>query len=144
MPLRAPVPLRAQLPADGVLAGPRGLLAIELQVVRLELVLLVLVLYLLARERNLAAGLVGDAEVLDQLVAFVFVERGLVGDKHPVGALELLRVEDLVVDLRRVIDDDQDLRLWVEVGARTDRELIHLEAPRVAHGAFIPTRSTRC
>src|SRR5947208_2779814 len=71
-------------------SGPAraGLLAIELQVVGLELVLLLLLVFLLARERNLAAGLVGDAEVLDQFVALVFIERGLVGDQHPVGALE--------------------------------------------------------
>ena len=46
--------------------------------------------------------------------------------------------EDLVVDLGRVVDDDHDLGLGVEVGARAERQLVELEAARVGHRAFIP------
>jgi hypothetical protein len=41
---------------------------------------------------------IGGLEALEQLVAAGLVHRHLVGDQHPVGALELLQVEDLPVD----------------------------------------------
>ena len=44
-------------------------------------------------------------EGLEQLVAPGLVDRHLVGDQHPVGALELLQVEDLAVDRGRVVHD---------------------------------------
>ena len=46
------------------------------------------------------------------------VDRRLLGDLDPVGGLDPGRFEDLVVDLGRVVDDDHDLGLRVEVGAR--------------------------
>ena len=74
----------------------------------------------------------------------MLVDRRVLGDQHPVGAVEIVHVEDLVVDLGRVVDDDQDLGLGVEIGARADRELIELEAASVAHGAFIPDCARAC
>ena len=80
------------------------------------------------RRRSVSAGVVADLEALEQLVAAVLVDRRLVGDQHPVGALVLLHVEDLGVELGRVVDDDEDLGLRVEVGPRTVDELVELEA----------------
>ena len=81
---------------------------------------------------QLGARLVGELEALDELVALVFVERRLLGDQHPLGGVELVHLEDLVVDLGRVVDDDHDLGLGVEVRARAEDQLVELEAARVA------------
>ena len=61
----------------------------------------------LARDHDMPArGVVGHLEALDQLVPPVLVDGRLVGDQDPVGALTGLDiVEDLVVHVRRVVDD---------------------------------------
>jgi hypothetical protein len=46
-----------------------------------------------------AARVVVDLEALEHLVAPVGVHRDVVGDEDPLGALELLHVEDLGVEL---------------------------------------------
>ena len=74
-------------------------------------------------------------EGLQELVPPVLVDGHLVGDQHPVGALELLHVEDLGVQLGGVVDDDEHLRLRIEVGARAVDELLELEAAGISHGA---------
>ena len=56
-------------------------------------------------------GLEGD----QQLVAALLVDDDLIRDLNPVRALEVLHVEDLAVQLGRVVDDDQDLGLRIEV-----------------------------
>src|SRR6185437_8847449 len=71
-----------------------------------------------------------------------FVDRRFVGDQHPVGAVEVLRLEDLVIDLGRVVDDDEHLGGRVEVGPGADRQLVELEAACILHGAVIPHRPT--
>ncbi len=65
-------------------------------------------------------------EALQRLVAAVFVDRHLVGDPHPVGALVGLHVEDLLVERGRVVDDDDHLGLRVEVGAGLHEQLLDL------------------
>ena len=72
--------------------------AVEIVVLVLVLVTFVLVIAkVLALER--AAGLVGQLEALDQAIAVVFVQRHLLGDLDPVGGLEVIDFEQLVVDL---------------------------------------------
>src|SRR6185437_8958161 len=112
-----------------------ALLGIELELVGFELVLVVLVLVVVLEVggEQLATGLIGDLELLDQLVALVLVDGRVVGDEHPVGGVEVACLEDLVIDLGRVVDDDQHLGLRVEVRAGTDRELVELKAARVLH-----------
>ena len=88
------------------------------------------------------SGVVRHLEGLDQLVARMLVDRRLVGDEHPVRALVVLHVEDLGVDVRRVVDDDHDLGLGVEVRPRSVDEVLELEAARVGHsGGFYHPRS---
>ena len=80
-------------------------------------------------------GVQVDLEGLEQLVAAMLVHGQLVGDLHPVGALELLHVEDLGVELGRVVDDDQHLGLGIEVGPRPIAQFLELEAAWIGHGA---------
>ena len=72
---------------------------------------------------------------LEQLVAAMLVHGNLVGDLHPIGPLELLHVEDLGVELGRVVDDDEDLGLGVEVRAGTVDQIVQLNAAWVSHSA---------
>jgi hypothetical protein len=65
-------------------------------------------------------------EALEHLVAPVLVDRDLVGDANPLGALVVLEVEDLLVERGRVVDDDQDLGLRVEVGPGLVEQLLDL------------------
>src|SRR5215210_4254352 len=53
------------------------------------------------------AAVVVRLEALQQLVTPGLVDRALVGYQHPVGALELLEVEDLLVHRARVVDHHQ-------------------------------------
>ena len=75
-----------------------------------------------------------DLEGLHELVSGLLVDRRLVGDEHPVGALEVLHVEDLGVEVGRVVDDDQHLGLRVEVRAGTDDDVLEVELSGVGHG----------
>jgi hypothetical protein len=77
--------------------------------------------------------LVSDLKRLQELVALVLVEGGLVGDQNPVRTLQILHVEDLGIELRRVVDHHQNLGLGVEVSARTIQKLVELEATRIGH-----------
>src|SRR5271165_1285096 len=113
---------------------------VEIEIVIEFVVLVPKIVFVLGQ--GVAAGLVGALEPLDELVALVLVDGRLVGDQHPLGAVELVALEQLVIDLRRVVDDDHDLRLGVEVGARPERQLVELEASRVAHGGFISNLRT--
>src|SRR5439155_20080667 len=72
------------------------------------------------------AAAVRGLERLEQLVALGLVEREVVGDEDPVGPLELLEVEDLGVERRRVVDNDHHLGLRVEIRARADDQLVEL------------------
>src|SRR5687768_12676903 len=80
--------------------------------------------------------MVGRLEALEQLVALGLVQREVVRDENPVGALELLHVEDLGVHRRRVVHDDHDLGLRVEVRTRPDQEVVELKASLVSHRAL--------
>ena len=131
---------RDALPLGAALAYSESRL--EVDAFELVLVVFVLVVQVVFRQR-LAAGPVRELKTLHELVALVFVERGVVGDQHPLLAVELVGFEDLVIDLRRVVDDDHDLRLRVEVGARPERDLVQLESASVGHCAFIPDDATR-
>ena len=75
-----------------------------------------------SRRARVVVGLEG----LEDAVAAVFVDRRLVGEADPLGALVGLHVEDLLVDRGGVVDDDHDLGLRVEVGARLDQQLLDL------------------
>ena len=79
-------------------------------------------------------------ELLERLLEHRLVDRDLVGDPHPLGALEALVLEYVLIDRRRVVDDDHDLRLRVHVGPRLDGELVELvDVADVCHSAvFIP------
>src|ERR1700754_2733191 len=82
-------------------------------------------------ERGLGAragrpGVVARLEGLEHAVAPVFVDRHLVGEADPLGALVGLHVEDLLVDRGGVVDDHDDLGLRVEVGAGLDQQLLDL------------------
>ena len=81
---------------------------VELVRVRLELVLFVdlVLVRVLARGGAGAAGLEG----LDQLVALVLVDRGVVAEQDPLGALFLV-LDQLEVDVGGVVDDQDDLGL---------------------------------
>ena len=46
----------------------------------------------------------------------------------------LLVLDQLEVDMGGVVDDEDDLGLWVEVGARTGEELVDVEAAQGRHG----------
>ena len=63
----------------------------------------------------------------------MFVNRNVVGDEDPLGLLVVVGVEDLGVQGGGVVDDDQNLGLRVEIGPRTDGELVELEAAWVGH-----------
>src|SRR6266511_2831471 len=96
------------------------------------LVLVELVVALLerrARHRARRAGVVVGLERFQQLVAALLVDRHLIRDPDPLGALVGLHVEDALVDRRRVVDDHQDLGLGIEVGPRADRQLLELRDP---------------
>ena len=58
----------------------------------------------------------------------MLLDRRLVGDQHPVGALELLEVEDLRVERRRVVDHHQHLGLRIEVRPGTVEQIVQLYA----------------
>ena len=75
---------------------------------------------------------------LDQVVALAFVDGRVVGDQHPVGAVEVLGLEDLVVDLGRVVDDDQHLGRGLKYVPGRIVSSSSCEAACVLHGAFIP------
>ena len=77
-------------------------------------------------DRAGGAGMVMGLEGLEDAVAPVLVDRRLLGDPHPVSALVGLHVEDLLVDRGRVVDDDDDLGLGVEIGAGLDQQLLDL------------------
>ena len=79
--------------------------------------------------------MVAHLKGLEQLVAAVLVDRDVVGDQDPVRAFVLLHVEDLGIELGRVIDDDQHLGLRVEVGPRPVDQLVELEFARICHRA---------
>jgi hypothetical protein len=66
----------------------------------------------------------------------------VVGDQQPLPALALL--EDVRLDHRRVVHDEQDLRLGVEVGAGAQEELIDFEAARCGHGVGSLLGGTGC
>ena len=72
--------------------------------------------------------MVVDLEALKQPVARVLVDRYLVRDADPVRPLELLHVEDLGVQFGRVVHDDQNFGLRIEVGARAVEDVVQLEA----------------
>ena len=89
--------------------------------------------------RAAVAAVVGGLEGLEQLVAAGLVHGHLVGDQHPVRALELLQVEDLAVDRGGVVHHDHDLGLRVEVAARAEQQVVEIEASFVGHqGQPIP------
>src|SRR5580700_2112513 len=128
----------------GSTSAPSGgqrpyLLPPDLLVVGFERVLLVFLGVPL--DRVLAPRVISHLEALDQLVAAVLVDRGLVGEEHPFVALEVLHVEDLMVEIGGVVDDQQHLGLGVEVGPRTDRQLVELERAVVSgHVCRVYTR----
>src|SRR5215207_6509130 len=68
-----------------------------------------------------------DLEPLEQLVA------GRVVERHPVAVVDV--VGQLRAGVRGVVDDDQDLRLGVEVGPGTGGELFEVEAAKTSHAA---------
>ena len=71
----------------------------------------------------------------------MLVEWHLVRDRHPLGAFELLHVEDLAVQLGRVVDDDQHLGLGIEVHAGAGDDLV--EGLSVGHrGFYTPSKAT--
>src|SRR4051794_21309221 len=76
--------------------------------------------------RTGGARVVAGLEALEGAVAPVLIDRDLVGDPHPLGALVGLHVEDLLVERGRVVDDDQDLGLRVEVGPGLHQQLLDL------------------
>ena len=86
-------------------------------------------------------AVVGGLEGLEQLVAPGLVHGHLVGDQHPVGALELLEVEDLAVDRGRVVHDHDDLGLRIQVAAGAQQQVVELEAAVVGHLGPAYTRS---
>ena len=69
------------------------------------------------------------------------VDRDLVGDQDPVRALEVLHVEDLRVDVGRVVDDDQHLGLRVEVRPRAVDDVVEVELSRIGHSPSYQDRS---
>ena len=133
----------AALDAAGSCGRARRLLAVELEVlVGFELVLLVLVVVVAvgraARRRAGRSTLEAARSARRAGARRPATPRRSAPSRSPSKSVAL---EDLVVDLGRVVDDDHDLGLRVEVGARADRQLVELEAARVAHGAFIPDRA---
>ena len=125
-----------QLLAVYVVLGDRLLLRAEAEDSVLVGVGLELVLFVdLVLVRVLARGGAGAArlEGLDQLVALVLVDRRVVAEQDPLGAL-LLVLDQLEVDVGRVVDDQDDLGLGMEVGARTGEELVDVEAAQGRHG----------
>src|ERR671919_3019087 len=99
-----------------------------------ELALVLLVVALLERgagDRSPGAGVVVGLERLQDLVAALLVNRDLVADPHPLGSLVGLHVEHALVERRRVVDDQDDLGLRIEVGARANDQVVHLN-----HGLF--------
>ena len=77
--------------------------------------------------------MVADLEALDELVAHALVDGQLVAEKDP--ALAVVVLEELGVDLRGVVDDDQDLGLRVEVGPGAIEDVVQLEASWRGQGA---------
>ena len=65
-----------------------------------------------------------DLEALEQLVALLFVDRSLFGDPHPFGTLERLHVENFLINRSRVVNDQDDLGLRIEVGARLNHQVL--------------------
>src|SRR5690242_5152692 len=79
-------------------------------------------------------------EALKQFVAAILIDRHFVGDLHPVGPLELVRVKDLRVDLGRIVDNDEYLSLGVEVRTGTVQELVLRDGSGVGHRVRAPSR----
>src|SRR4051812_18350829 len=105
--------------------------------IRLERLFVFLGLVARGAVRHVAAiaAAVAGLELLEELVALGLVDRQVVVDEHPVGALELLEVEDLGVQRGGVVDDDHHLGLGVEVGPRPDDELVELVFAPFSHWA---------
>ena len=92
----------------------------------------------------LAGWVVGHLEALDQLVAAVLVDRRLLGDQHPSSLSNSAPCRRSRGRPRASRRRRSDLGLRVEVGPRTDAQLVELEAARVGHGAFIPDSAAGC
>ena len=58
----------------------------------------------------------------------------VVAEQDPLRAVVLFVLDQLEVDVGRVVDDQDDLGLGVEVGARTGEELVDVEAAQGRHG----------
>src|SRR3954447_2333338 len=121
---------RRRRPAPAGARRPSAPLQLRLLLVRLELLLLVLEVVLRRRARG--AGVVADLEALDHLVAGALVERDVVADEDPVAAFGAL-LEDVLVHLRRVVDDEQHLGLRVEVRAGAVEDVLEVEAAGRGH-----------
>ncbi len=123
---RARIRARARAGRD-----PLGASVVVVRVgVRLELVLLLdhlVVVQLVA----LPGADRADLEALEQLVALRVVERDLVADEDPLAVVDV--VGELGARMGRVVDDDQDLGLGVEVRPRTGGELVEVEAAEAGH-----------
>src|SRR4051812_42310589 len=103
----------------------RAALQLRLLLVGLELLLFLLLVVLRWGARR--ARVVADLEALDDLVASALVEGDVVAEEDPVAPVAAL-LEDVLVDLRGVVDDEEHLGLRVEVGPGTVEDVLELES----------------
>ncbi len=93
------------------------------------------------RRQRLAAGLVGRAGTARSDRRACARRRAMSSEISTQSvAVEVVRLEDLVVDLGRVVDDDHDLGLRVEVGPRAEHQLVEGKRRAFFMAPFIPDR----